>query len=377
MRILVVTRSYPAPGDLYKYPFVHRRVLAYRQAGHDVAVFQPGPKGEATDHEYEGVTCRTGDGAALQRFCEQWRPDVIACHGFSETMWELLQPVACAIPVRAWLHGSEIPDFMRQKALVAPPSEREAALDALNVRCSFWDRLIDDFPQRLKLVFVSQTSVELARRDWGEKLVPSHYAVIANPVDVELFEYRPKAAEDRFRMLLIRPFDSHTYANDMAVEAIRRLQKGDGAHRLSFTIVGDGPLFEDVLRPLKDLANVSISRRFLTQQEIAEEHRRHGVFLVPTRLDTQGVSRDEAMASGLVPVTNAIAAVLEFTDESCAALARPDDAQGLADAILEMLEKPQLFLERSKAAAERIRSERSNQIVIPRELELLEEAANG
>jgi len=178
-------------------------------------------------------------------------------------------------------------------------------------------------------------------------------------------------------MLLIRPFDSHTYANDMAVEAIRRLQKGDGAHRLSFTIVGDGPLFEDVLRPLKDLANVSISRRFLTQQEIAEEHRRHGVFLVPTRLDTQGVSRDEAMASGLVPVTNAIAAVLEFTDESCAALARPDDAQGLADAILEMLEKPQLFLERSKAAAERIRSERSNQIVIPRELELLEEAANG
>ena len=42
-----------------------------------------------------------------------------------------------------------------------------------------------------------------------------------------------------------------------------------------------------------------------------------------------------------------------------------------------MLEQPQLFLERSKAAAERIRSERSNQIVIPRELELLEEAANG
>ncbi len=377
MRILVVTRSYPAPGDLYKYPFVHRRVLAYRQAGHDVAVFQPGPKGEATDHEYEGVTCRTGDGAALQRFCEQWRPDVIACHGFSETMWEVLQPVACAIPVRAWLHGSEIPDFMRQKALVAPPSEREAALDALNVRCNFWDRLIDDFPQRLKLVFVSQTSVELARRDWGEKLLPSHFSIIANPVDVDLFEYRPKAAEDRFRVLLIRPFDSHTYANDLAVEAIRRLQTQERAHPLDFTIIGDGPLFEEVLQPLKDRPNVSIARRFLTQQEIADQHRRHGIFLVPTRLDTQGVSRDEAMASGLVPVTNAIAAVLEFTDETCAALAPPDDAQGLADAILEMMEEPQLFLDRSKAAAERIRSERSNQIIIPRELELLEEAANG
>ena len=42
MRILVLTRSYPAPGDLYQYPFVHRRVLAYARAGHEVVVFRPG-----------------------------------------------------------------------------------------------------------------------------------------------------------------------------------------------------------------------------------------------------------------------------------------------------------------------------------------------
>ena len=376
MRILVVTRSYPARGDLYKYPFVHRRVLAYRGAGHDVAVFQPSP-GEPSDHEYEGVTCRTGNGAALQRLCNEWLPDVIACHGFSETLWSVLEPVAQKIPVQAWLHGSEIPDFMRQKAAVAPQADRRAALAALKVRCEFWDRLLDDFPDLLKLVFVSQTSVELAREDWGHRLAASHYSIIPNPVDTDLFAYRTKSAEDRFRVLLIRPFDSHTYANDLAVDAILKLRERPGADRLSFTIVGDGPLFDEVIEPLSGVANVSISRRFLTQQQIADEHRRHGIFLVPTRLDTQGVSRDEAMASGLVPVTNAIPAVAEFTDSSCAAIAPPGDAEGLADALFEMVETPQLFLDRSKEAAERIRSDRSNEVIVPRELDLLEEAAHA
>jgi len=45
--------------------------------------------------------------------------------------------------------------------------------------------------------------------------------------------------------------------------------------------------------------------------------------------------------------------------------------------MLEMVQKPSLFLERSKAAAERIRSDRSSAVIIPRELELLEEAARG
>lgn len=35
-------------------------------------------------------------------------------------------------------------------------------------------------------------------------------------------------------------------------------------------------------------------------------------FWFPTRMDTQGVSRDEAMCSGLVPITNKVAAVPEF-----------------------------------------------------------------
>ena len=375
MRICVVTRSYPSPDNLYQYPFVHRRVLAYREAGHDISVFRPGAGDTATAHHFEGVTCMTGNANALRHFADAWRPDVIAAHGLSERMWDVLAPIAGEIPVRAWLHGSEIPEFMRQKALVTAEVERAGALEAVKSRCEFWEGLIDRFPARMKLVFVSETSVELARVDWGSRLRNDAYAVIPNPIDTDLFEYRPKVPEHRLRLLLIRPFDSRTYANDLAVEAVRRLVSV--RPELSFTIIGDGPLFEETLAPLKGVAGVDVERRFLTQQEIVEQHRRHGIFLVPTRLDTQGVSRDEAMASGLVPATNAIPAVREFVDDECAAIAKPADGDGLAERIVEMIDRPQLFLDRSRAAAERIRKDRSNAVIIPRELALLEEAANG
>jgi len=83
------------------------------------------------------------------------------------------------------------------------------------------------------------------------------------------------------------------------------------------------------------------------------------------------------MSSGLVPVTNAIAPVLEFADETCAALAPPDDGAGLADALSEMVESPTLFCQRSAAAARRVRNQSSNELIIPAELALLAEAASG
>ncbi len=376
MRILVITRSYPAPGDLYKYPFVHRRVLAYCAAGHEVRVFRPDPAQPLSSHDFDGTTCWTGGSDALGSFAAEWKPDVVAAHGLSEAMWEVLGPTASRFPVRAWLHGSEIPAFMRQKSVVLPEPDRAAALRQVEERCRFWSRFLGDLPPRLKLVFVSEAAVDLARQDLASVLAEDQYDVVPNPVDTDLFAYREKDADDRYNVLLIRPFDSPTYANDLAVEAIGKLVSRGPSGRLRFTIIGDGPLFDRTLAPLANVPNVSISRRFLRQDEIAREHSGHGIFLVPTRLDTQGLSRDEAMASGLVPVTNAIPAVREFVDERSAALAPPDDSDSLADRITEMIGRPQLFLDRSRAAAERIRRERSNERIIPRELRLLEEAVN-
>ena len=373
LRILVVTRSYPAAGDLYQYPFVHRRVLAYRTAGHEVAVFRP-TEGSPSAHEYEGVTCESGEGPTLLELAGKFEPDVIAAHGFSEAMWPLLSPIA-DIAIHAWLHGSEIPAVFRQRsAAIADLQERADALAQVELRRRFWLDLLDRRPPRLKLVLPSRTAVAMMREDVG--LGDEDHVVLPNPIDTDLFRYVPKGEDMRFRVLSIRPFDSPTRANDLTVAAIRLLSERAGFDQLQFTIIGDGRLFDEELTPLRGLANVAIRRQFLTQSEIAEEHARHGIFLVPTRLDTQGVSRDEAMASGLVPVTSDIPTVREFADESCAAIAA-DDPAVFADALWTMIQSPELFLRRSGTAAARVRAQTSHERVIPAELALLAEPARG
>lgn len=371
LRILVVTRSYPAPGRLYQYPFVHRRVLAYLAAGHQVAVFRPAD-GDVEIFHYEGVTWHSGSTEVLRKLAERWQPDCIAVHGLSETLWPALEPLAARYPIRAWLHGSEIPSFARQKAMALPdPRARDEALRQVDRRVSFWCELFARELPHFALVFVSNASVEMMREDLGTCLDRVGYRVIANPIDTHLFTYTPKPDEQRHAILSIRPHDSPTYGNDLAVRVVLSLSERAGFERYRFRFIGDGSLFDETLGPIRRFGNVAIERRFLTQPEIAEQHRSHGIFLVPTRLDTQGVSRDEAMASGLVPVTNSVPAVLEFADQSCAVIAPPDDWTAMADAISLMAHQPELFQVRSAAAAARVRAQSGTERIIPRELALL------
>lgn len=376
LRVLVVTRSYPSADNLYQYPFVHRRVLAYQALGLAVAVFRPASHGPATRHVYEGVECISGGAGDLAATVAAFAPDVIAAHGFDEAMWAVLEPLAGRVPIRAWLHGSEIPEIHRQKArTIADFDERAAALHAVDRRCAFWLAFLDRMPARFGLVFVSHASVGLARIDWGDRL--DRWAVIPNPIDTDLFRYMQKVAADRFAVLMIRPFDSDLYGNDLAVAAIADLSRRPHFDRFRFTIVGDGPHYHRTVAPLRGLRNIRFEQRFLTQPEIARFHAGHGIFLVPTRMDTQGVSRDEAMSSGLVPVTNAVHAVPEFADTASAVLAPAEDAGALTDGMTAMADDPRLFLRRSAAAAARVRAQSGKDIVMPLELAHLAAAASG
>ena len=378
MRILLITRSYPETGDLYQYPFVHRRVLAYQALGHEVAVFRFDPARAAGLHCYEGVACETGDLARFRAALARAAPDVVAVHGLSEVLWPACAAVDPAVAVCAWLHGSEIPGFFREKvAQIANPALRQQQEALLAARLAFWQNVMARWPANLRLAFVSAASRELMRDDLGALLQDARTAVLHNPIDTDLFAYRPKQANDRLAVLSIRPYDSTSYGNDLAVSALLALRAKPWFGALRVTLIGDGPLFDTTLAPLAGISGITIRRGFLNQQDIAAQHGRHGVFLVPTRLDTQGVSRDEAMASGLVPVTNAVHAVPEFVDATCAGLAAGDDAAGLAQAIADMAENPALFLARSAAAAARVRAQSGHDLIIPRELAWMAGAKSG
>ena len=126
------------------------------------------------------------------------------------------------------------------------------------------------------------------------------------------------------------------------------------------------------MAPLRSLPTVSVERGFLRQDEIAALHAEHGVFLAPTRFDSQGVSTGEAMASGLVPVSTRIAAVPEFVrDRETGLLAAPEDPVDLADQIEMLYYDPELFRRLSAAAAAGARQQCGVEATIGREVELI------
>ena len=234
----------------------------------------------------------------------------------------------------------------------------------------FWRGVLEHQHPNLKMVFVSEWFARDVMADVGVEIREGAYHVIHNFIDCELFAYSVKDPALRSRFLSIRPYESAKYANDLAVEAVLRLRDEPDFGDMHFRFVGDGSLFDETLAPLRGLDNVVIERRFLTQAEIARLHSEYGIFVSPTRMDAQGVSRDEAMASGLVPVTNRVTAIPEFVDDTCGLLAGADDAAGMAAAMLAVHRDPALFERLSRAAANRVRAQSGLAQTIEREIEL-------
>ena len=114
-----------------------------------------------------------------------------------------------------------------------------------------------------------------------------------------------------------------------------------------------------------------MSAERLKQAEIAAMHKEYGIFLTPTRMDAQGVSRDEAMASGLVPVTNAVTAIPEFVDESCGVLAPDNDYVIMAKGISDIYRNERIFFRKSIAAKIKVESISAKKVILKKELVLI------
>jgi len=370
-RYLLVTNHYPAHGDLYRNGFVHRRVLDYRRQGTRVDVFRHRQGEKLGYREFEGVDVISGGDEALAALLRNNDYHSILVHFLDPAMWRTISEEGKSARRLLWLHGAEIQAWHRRRFNDTSESEQNAAKLKSEKRDAFWRSVFSELPDSGKLIFVSQHFAQQTMSDLGLPAHSERCTVIHNLVDGQLFQYRPKSPELRKRVLSIRPFVSRKYANDLTVAAILELAKHSAFQDLFFHLVGDGPLFDATVEPLRAFSNVRLDKGFLTQAEIARLHGEYGVFLCPTRDDTQGVSRDEAMASGLVPVTNRVAAVPEFVDDSCAILAEPDSHLGLAAGMARLFEDENMFVQMSERAAQRVRRQSSAERTTARELLLI------
>ena len=369
--VLLLTNHYPSYQDLYRNGFVHTRVKAYREHSVAVDVFRMRKDEPVTWHEYQSVQVCTGSQNALRKALETGRYRHVLVHFLDPDMWDVLKDFIADIRVTVWVHGAEIHPWYRRKYNINNQQQEDIAKASSEIRMQFWASVLKPVPKNLKLIFVSNYFANEVMEDLGFEIPKDHYQVIPNPIDTKLFNYVKKNSDSRKKLLSIRPFASRQYANDLTVAAILELSNDEFFNELEFRIIGDGPLFKEVIEPIVHLENVFIEQRFVSQPEISQLHKEHGIFLCPTRWDSQGVSRDEAMASGLVAVTTNIAAIPEYTDENTAMVAEAENAKSIAENIRKIILSEQLFIKISEAAAERIKSTISKSIIIPKELDVI------
>lgn len=367
---IVITNIYPSYGDLYRNAFVHSRVMAYKAANVDIEVIRLVDHPMPRYREFNGVSVLELNKRDLQHFLQENDIETVFVHFLNQDMYDVLINVGVNLQVYVWVHGSEIQPWWRRQYNATTPEQLALAKKASAERMIMWRKIFGDLPSHFVFVFVSQYFANEVFEDVGISLPEGRYQIIHNPIDTEVFNYVPKPTSQRKKVLSIRPYASRKYANDLSVEAVKILSQETFFHELEFRFIGDGPLFEETLEPITHFPNVIVERRFLNHDEIAAIHKDYGVLLTPTRMDAQGVSRDEAMSSGLVPLTTNVAAIPEFVDEESGFLAPLDDAHGLAQGIIELYKNPDLFKSMSESAARRVRKQSDKNKIIAAELRL-------
>lgn len=366
--VLLLTNHYPSYQDLYRNGFVHSRIKAYREQGVNVDVFRLRQDEPVSWHEYQGVEVITASQYALKQMLSTGQYRHVLVHFLDATMWDVLKEFIDTVKVTVWVHGADIQPWHRRAFNYDTVEQIEKAKQLSELRSDFWHSVLRDMHSNLKLVFVSRYFAEEVMEDLGYRLPDNQYEVIHNPIDTALFSYQEKDPQQRKKILSIRPYSSKVYANDLAVKAVLELVKEPFFNELEFMFVGDGILFDEITEPLQQFSNVTIQKGFLTQQEIAALHKEYGVFLCPSRYDTQGVSRDEAMSSGLIPITNNVAAIPEFVDSSCSVLSIGEDYIGIAQGIVNIVKNAKQFELLSAAAAARARKQVDKNQIVAQEL---------
>lgn len=206
--------------------------------------------------------------------------------------------------------------------------------------------------------FLAQSAPVVARtlRRAAALVVPSPYLqeifaahgiaaqVVPNIVNLDRFSPAEAGAGDASRPRVVVPRNlEHIYGNDIALRALPDvIARFPGA---TLAIAGSGPSLDD-LRDLARGLGVEASVEFtgrLDHDAMAALYRSAQIMVNPTRVDNMPNSVLESMASGVPVVATRVGGVPYIVEDGTTALlVEPDQPVALAEAIIRLLEDPEL-----------------------------------
>ena len=373
MEILLISQIYPKENELYNGGFIHRRVINYQLKASDVKIkvfVLDEQSSQAKSYIFEDVSVIRGNKKELINYIKNNSIDKILIHFINKDMMEVLRFFNYRFPTIIWVHGFEALGWYRRLFNFNFKDFPKYAIKNM-IQMKHLRKFIKEiFEKDVKFVFVSNWMKRILEFDTFSKV--HNCEIIPNIVDDNIFKYTPKNTNMRKKILLIRPFESRKYANDIAIKAIIELSSKPFFQEIEFTIYGKGKDFERLTGQVSHFSNVHIFNEYLTQSQIAHVHKEHGVFLCPTRQDAQGVSMCEAMSSGLVPITSNNTAIPEFVKHNKTGYLTNNHTE-IAKWIEHLFFNSSDFHRLSQETAISIKKQCNSDLIINKEMQLISE----
>lgn len=371
--ILTVAQCYVSEKQKYANGFVHARVKVYKKNNIDAKVFVLQRK-PAEDYIIDNIEVKVGNEKKLVEYIEKNDNITGICfHFFNPSMARVVQKIKKNIPVFIFVHGNEAL-YWYQRIF---PDRFNGVVRTLKFikyvivntySISKIQKFFKKNKKNVQIICVSNWMKDITIKNWKLE-IDNNIHIIPNVINENLFKYIEKTPDMRYNILMIRNFNSGKYALDIAMNTIIELSKYPEFKKIHFTIFGDGWLFEKYTSMVKKFKNVEVNRKLLSQEQIAIEHKRNGIFLCPTRQDAQGVSMCEAMSSGLVPIASNNTAIPEFLPEEYQlALNEPKE---LAKRIITLIRNKDEFLELSKKVSNFIQHKCATNQTTDKEIEII------
>lgn len=368
--LLIGGSGLPKQEELYRSGFIFRRLVEYRKAKLQIDAYGYIDSQYWLNYIYDGeMLIEGGENGLVFLLTHNHYEKVLLHFPSAELIYLCNKYLSKTTQLICWLHGYDILHWKRrkfnytEKEIIKKGKELDEKSEEKMV---FFRELF--IRKNTSFIFVSHWLKEVSKEDIG--FLPQKYEIIPNYIDQELFSYKEKLSNSRFKLLLIKSNITRMYANDIAAKVILLLSEKDFFKNLKIEIYGDGKLFEENYQEVidKNFPNVHVHKYYLPQTQIAQLHKEYGIFLCPTRQDTQGVSMCEAMNSGMVVVTNCVAAVPEYANKNCCILCDDENVQQMADEIEKLIYNENEFLRYSKNAASYMKERCGYENTISKEL---------
>jgi len=349
----IICGAYPGGNRAYGGQFIKSRMDYYYKNGFTPTIIEASTQTrELIRHKVDGVDVLRVNVAGLQKVLRLSKFRSLGVHSIERPVWNIIKQDVDKVPLFVWVHGFEARAW-EELAFNFSEDELETLRPRLeNANAERRQTMAEVMAhENAQVIYVSNFMKSIAEEFAESTAVNTH--VIPNPVDPQVFPLSEKTAELRKSILWLRSFSANNYASDISRDVLLGLSEKSWFPELKVTVIGQGKYFEEMTEPLRQFSNISIHEDTVDREQMRKLFHSHGVKLVPSRWDSQGLTACEAMHSGLVPLTSSVGGLREYTDTESAVIAELDDAQALIDGYVDLYENPDKYLKMSAAAHEK------------------------